>query len=212
MNVFERVHEAYVHGRRIRRLSEILSSLIPSGCRLLDVGCGDGRLAQLLLEKRTDLQIEGVDVHVRKETWLPVRLFDGTNLPYPAFSFDGVMLIDVLHHTRNPLCLLQEALRVSRRFLIVKDHMLHGTGAALRLRFMDYAGNARHGVSLPYNYLAAGEWAALRQALNVQVTTELRDLHLYPWPTDYVFGADLHFAALWQRAARQQGSSLPTAL
>ena len=210
MNVFERVHEAYVHGRRIRRLSEILSSLIPSGCSLLDVGCGDGRLAQMLLEKRTDLQVEGVDVHVRKKTWLPVRLFDGTKLPYPAFSFDGVMLIDVLHHTRDPLCLLQEALRVSRRFLVVKDHVLQGAGAAMRLRFIDCVGNARHGVSLPYNYLAAEKWAALRQALNVQVTTELQDLHLYPWPMDYIFGARLHFAALWQRRAQHRPSLLTT--
>jgi SAM-dependent methyltransferase len=210
MNPLERVHEAYIHGRRIRRLGEILSALIPSGSSLLDVGCGDGKLAQLLLEKRDDLQIEGVDVLVRKKAGLPVKLFDGTNLPYPASSFDGVMLIDVLHHTRDPLPLLQEALRVSRRFLIVKDHMLEGTGAAVRLRFMDYVGNARHGVSLPYNYLGPEGWAALRQALDVQVTTELQDLHLYPWPMDYVFGARLHFAALWQRAARQQRSSLPT--
>jgi SAM-dependent methyltransferase len=209
MNVLERVHEAYVHGRRTRRVTEILSALIPADCGLLDVGCGDGGLAQLLLEKRPDLRIEGVDVHLRNKTWLPVKRFDGTNLPYPASRFDGVMLIDVLHHTRNPLPLLQEALRVSRRFLIVKDHVRKGIGAAARLRFMDYVGNERHGVSLPYNYLAPKEWAALRQALNVEVTTEFEDLHLYPWPMDYIFGAGLHFAALWQRGARQQGSSLP---
>jgi SAM-dependent methyltransferase len=209
MNPLERVHEAYVHGRRVRRLSEILSTLIPSGSSLLDVGCGDGKLAQLLIEKRSDLQIEGVDVLARK-TGLPVKLFDGTSLPYPASRFDGVMLIDVLHHTPDPFPLLREALRVSRRFLIVKDHVLEGIGADTRLRFMDYVGNARHGVSLPYNYLAPEGWAALRQELDVQVSTELKDLHLYPWPMDYVFGARLHFAALWRRTANQQGSSLPT--
>jgi SAM-dependent methyltransferase len=209
MNVIERVHEAYIHGRRVRRLSEILSTLIPSGSSLLDVGCGDGKLAQLLIEKRSDLQIEGVDVLARK-TGVPVKLFDGTHLPYPASSFDGVMLIDVLHHTRAPFPLLQEALRVSRRFLVVKDHVLEGASAAMRLRFIDYVGNARHGVSLPYNYLAAEKWAALRQALDVRVTTELNDLHLYPWPMDYIFGARLQFAALWQRTANQPGSSLPT--
>jgi SAM-dependent methyltransferase len=199
MNVFEQVHEAYVYGRRIRRLGEVLSSLLPVGCSLLDVGCGDGRLARLLLDRRPHLRIEGVDVHMRDKTWLPVKLFDGLNLPYPAYSFDAVMLIDVLHHTPDPIPLLREALRVSRRFLVVKDHVLEGTGAATRLRFMDRVGNARHGVSLPHNYLAAEQWAALRQALNVQTVTELKDLHLYPWPMDYVFGAGLHFAAIWER-------------
>jgi SAM-dependent methyltransferase len=201
MNVFEQVHEAYVYGRRIRRLGEVLSSLIPLDCSLLDVGCGDGKLAQLLLDRRSDLRIEGVDVHMRDKTWLPVKLFDGLNLSYPAASFDAVMLIDVLHHTPDPLHLLREALRVSRRFLVVKDHVLEGTGAARRLKFMDRVGNARHGVSLPYNYLTAEKWAALRAALNVQVTAELDDLHLYPWPIDYVFGGGLHFVALWNRTA-----------
>jgi SAM-dependent methyltransferase len=202
MNLLERVHERYVYGRRIGRLSAILASLIPSGCSLLDVGCGDGKLAQALLKKRADLKIEGVDLHVREKTWLPVKAFDGTSLPYPATSFDGVMLIDVLHHTSDPLALLQEAARVSRRWLVLKDHVLAGPAAAARLRFMDYVGNARHGVSLPYNYLADGDWAALRQAVNVKVTRELTDLHLYPWPTDYVFGAGLHFAALWERVSQ----------
>ena len=202
MNLLERVHEAYVFGRRIRRLSEILASLIPSDCSLLDVGCGDGRLAHSLLEKRPDLQIEGVDVRVREKTWLLVKAFDGTHLPYAAASFDAVMLIDVLHHTRDPLPLLQEAVRVSRRCLVVKDHVLAGPAAAARLRLMDSVGNARHGVSLPYNYLSAGQWAALRHDLNVRVTTEVTDLHLYPWPVDYVFGAGLHFAALWERTSQ----------
>lgn len=202
MNLLERVHESYVYGRRIRRLGEILASLIPSGCSLLDVGCGDGKLAQSLIRKRPDLQIEGVDVQVREKTWLPVKAFDGTHLPYPAASFDGVMLIDVLHHTRDPLPLLQEAVRVSRRWLVVKDHVLAGPAAAARLRFMDSVGNARHGVSLPYNYLAAGQWAALRNDLNLKATTELANLHLYLWPMDYVFGASLHFAALWERTSQ----------
>ncbi len=202
MNVLERFHEACIYGRRIRRLSEILSSLIPLSSSLLDVGCGDGKLAQRLLEKRPDLTIEGADVLVRKKTWVPVRPFDGTNLPYPALTFDGAMLIDVLHHTHDPLPLLQEALRVSRRFLIIKDHLPDGTAAVSRLRFMDRVGNARHGVSLTYNYLAAGQWAELRQALNVTVTAELKKLDLYPWPLDYVFGTGLHFVALWERIIR----------
>jgi SAM-dependent methyltransferase len=202
MNPLERIHGAYVYRRRTQRLAGILSSLIPSACRLLDVGSGDGKLAQLLLATRPDLHIQGVDVLVRKQTSIPVMPFDGTHLPYPTSSFDGVMLIDVLHHTRDPLPLLHEALRVSRRWLVVKDHVREGVGAAARLRFMDYVGNARHQVSLSYNYLSSREWAALQTGLNLKVITELSRLHLYPWPADYVFGASLHFAALWEHTAR----------
>jgi len=199
MKVLGQVHGAWVYGRRIRRLSQLLAELIPPGCSLLDVGCGDGKLARALLDKRPDLRIDGVDVMVRERTWMPVQTFNGTNLPQDEASVDGVMLIDVLHHTRDPLVLLREAVRVSRRWIVVKDHVLNGPAAALRLRFMDYVGNSRYGVSLPYSYLSEREWNELRRLLDLRIAVEVTQLNLYPPPFDYLFGASLHFVALWDR-------------
>jgi len=199
MNLLDRLHEGYVHGRRSRRLSEHLSELIPPGCNLLDVGCGEGQLARSLQQKRPDLRIEGVEIQLRKQTWIPVTQFDGKCLPYGDAGFDGVMLIDVLHHTPDPRRLLQEALRVSRRWVILKDHILQGPWAGVRLRFMDYVANARHAVPLPYHYLSAEEWNELRRVLDLQTAVEVKQLGLYPWPFDYVFGAKLHFLALLER-------------
>jgi SAM-dependent methyltransferase len=202
MSVLDHLHANWIYRRRVRRLSEILCEMIPHDCSLLDVGCGDGKLAQLLLQKRPDLQIEGVDVLVREQTSVPVKNFDGINLPYPDSSFDGATLIDVLHHTRDPLLLLREAARVSRRWLIVKDHVVQGVAAVWRLRLMDYAANSPHGVALPYNYFSRKEWADLRCALDVKVVAEMTALGLYPKPIDYVFGAGLHFVTLWERTGR----------
>jgi SAM-dependent methyltransferase len=199
MSVLDQFHEAYIYGRRIRRLSELLAGLIPPSCSLLDVGCGDGKLARSLLDKRPDLRIEGVDVLVRERVWLPITAFDGRNLPYREACFDGVMLIDVLHHTRDPLALLREAIRVSRHWLIVKDHVLQGPAAGLRLRFMDYIGNARHAVALPYNYLSGEKWNELRRELDLKVVAEVTELGVYPWPFDYVFGAGLHIVWLLEQ-------------
>ncbi len=204
MTLLGHLHESYIHGRRIRRLSELLSELIPSGCSLLDVGCGDGKISRLLLDKRPDLQIEGVDVLVRDQVWLPVKSFDGMRLPFAEASFDGVMLIDVLHHTDNPVSLLREAIRVSRRWFVVKDHLLRGAISALGLRFMDYVGNSRFGVPLPYNYLSPQQWCELRLQFDLKVTAEMTELGLYPSPIDCVFGKGLHFIGLWERNMREK--------
>jgi len=203
MNLLDRVHEGYVSDRRIRRLAQLLSELIPRGCSLLDVGCGDGKLARSLQGQRPDLRIEGVEVQLRKQTAIPVIAFDGTTLSFGDAHFDGVMLIDVLHHTPDPRLLLREAVRVSRRWLVLKDHLLEGPCAGLRLRFMDYVGNARHAVALPYHYLSRMEWNELRQVLDLQIAAEVKQLGLYPWPFDYVFGGNLHFLALLERSGLQ---------
>jgi SAM-dependent methyltransferase len=198
MNLLDHVHREYVFPRRVLRLCDLLSQLIPAGCSVLDVGCGDGKLASSLLQKRPDLRVQGVDVLARERTWIPITRFDGTQLPYGSDSFDAVMFVDVLHHARDPLVLLREALRVSRRWIILKDHVLQGFAAGLRLRFMDYVGNAGYGVALPYNYWTAEKWSDVQQQLGLKISAEIRRLKLYLWPADYVFGAGLHFIALYE--------------
>lgn len=207
MSLLGQCHRFLIFDRRVQRLSELLSQMIPPESSVLDVGCGDAKLAWSLLQRRPDLRIEGVDVLIRKQTWIPVKLFDGETLPYANSSFDVVMLIDVLHHTLDPLALLREALRVSCRWLIIKDHVLEGFAAAMRLRFMDYAGNSDQGVALPYNYLTEKQWEELEQSLGLKVEAKIRDLGLYRRPVDYVFGSGLHFIALYQRTSQQRTGS-----
>jgi len=200
MSLPGKLQRAFIYERRLRRLAELLAQTIPKSCRVLDVGSGDGRLAWSLLQRRSDLAIQGVDVMMRPATQIPVKLFDGTTLPYPNSSFDAVMLIDVLHHTVDPLGLLHEALRVCRNCLIVKDHLLEGFAAGMRLRFLDYAGNADHGVALPYNYMSEKQWVEFEALLKIKVMTKTKKLDLYPWPVNWVFGSGLHFLARYAKS------------
>jgi SAM-dependent methyltransferase len=195
MRILDLLHERSVLPRRVHRLSILLSDLIPADCYVLDVGCGDGRIDSLLLQKRPDLSIQGVDVLVRDQTEIRVTQFDGTHLPFPDGSFDTVMFIDVLHHTVDPMALMREAVRVSRCCLVIKDHFLQGFLPGVRLRFMDYVGNARYHVALPYNYWTPEKWEHARQLAGLNKSVEIRELGLYPMPADFVFGAGLHFIA-----------------
>jgi SAM-dependent methyltransferase len=198
MRVFDAMHQHLVLHRRARRLAELLSDFIPLQSTVLDVGSGDGQIASLLLGQRPDLAIQGIDLDVRKQTSIPVAQFDGKTLPFGDSSFDTVLLVDVLHHTTDGLALLREAVRVARTSLVLKDHIREGVCAGARLRFMDYVGNARHGVALPFNYWTGVQWREAEGVLGLTKIEERRKLDLYPWPADYIFGALLHFIARYQ--------------
>src|SRR3954451_10064113 len=137
MSLIEQVHETYVFGRRVRKLAEHLAAVLPANARVLDVGCGDGSLDRLIMERRPDVTIEGIDVLVRPHTHIPVTRFDGQVIPHDDGSFDAVMFVDVLHHTDDPLVLLREAARVAIQALVLKDHTADGLLAHSTLAFMD---------------------------------------------------------------------------
>jgi len=196
MSLIESVHGGYVHERRISILSEWYSKLIPSNSSVLDVGCGDGRLARLIADKRPDISIQGIDVLRRGDAAIPIEAFDGKSIPYGEGSFDVVMFVDVLHHTNDPMILLHEAVRVARQAILVKDHLLEGAFAYSTLRFMDWVGNARHGVALPYHYWTSTQWERAFGNLGLVIQYWGSDLKLYPFPFDLVFERSLHFVAL----------------
>ena len=189
------LHSRWITARRVNVLASWFDQLAPTGIRILDVGCGDGLLASTLLARRPDLQIRGVDVLAREHTQIPLEIFDGTTLPFPDGSFDGVLFSDVLHHTSAAVQLLQEAHRVSRAFVLIKDHYLKGWAAQRRLMVMDWVGNARFGVALPYLYWTEEQWKRTLQEVKLRPERIVTDLHLYPAPVDWVFGGELHFVA-----------------
>jgi len=195
MSFLEQIHAAYVTERRVRRLAHLLADFIPSQAQVLDVGAGDGRLAELVGCKRRDVSIRGFEVLLRPQTRIPVDWFDGKSLPSEDKSFDTVLLIDVLHHTRQPELLLGEGMRVARHNIIIKDHSCEGLFAVATLRFMDDVGNVRYGVALPHNYWTQKKWFSVWQELGLQVEEYLSILKLYPWPVDLIFGRSLHFVA-----------------
>ena len=193
-----RIHNKLVFGRRVQRLAAALVERLPQGARVLDVGCGSGDLAALVMRMRPDLRIEGIDVLVRQDTAIPVTEFDGEHIPFPDNSFDAAIVVDVLHHTDDPQLVLAEIARVAP-IVIIKDHLRDGPLARLTLRFMDWVGNAAHGVRLPYNYLSRREWTGMWQTLGMQKREFATKLSLYPRPFSWVFDRGLHFVTIVAR-------------
>jgi SAM-dependent methyltransferase len=195
-----RLHGSLVFPRRVAVLGRVLAPLLPEGARVLDLGCGDGLLARAIQAERPDVTIRGADVLVRDDAQIPIDPIEGGALPYADGAFDAVLVVDVLHHTSDPRAVLREALRVSKGALLVKDHLRDPWLGALRLRVMDFVGNAHHGVALTYNYWTRKLWDDAFRGLGLSAAEWIEDIDLYPWPASWLFGRGLHFAARLHRA------------
>jgi SAM-dependent methyltransferase len=188
MKGLNRLHARAVFGRRVRVLAA------------LDVGCGDGSVAAAVLQARPDVSIAGIDVLIRPETRIHVDAFDGSLIPFEDRSFDVVQFVDVLHHTEDPEVLLREASRVARRAILIKDHLADDFLARPTLRFMDWVGNAGHGVVLPYNYWTRSRWDEAFRRLGLRVEAAIHAVGLYPAPASWLFDRGLHVIWRLERA------------
>jgi SAM-dependent methyltransferase len=195
VKALEHLHQNYVLGRRVSILAAHLARLVPRGASVLDVGSGDGLLAQELLRRRPDTTIRGVDVQVRETAAIPVTTYDGRTLPFEAAAFDSLILVDVLHHAADPALLLREAARVARGSILIKDHTSDRFLAVPTLRLMDRVGNARHGVALPHHYWRRQTWLEHFAAVGLEVDSWENDLGLFSGPARWLFGGSLHFLA-----------------
>jgi len=195
MSLLGQLHDKFVFERRINILAAHIAELLPKGSKVLDVGCGDGQIDQLIMQKKPGLSISGTDVLVRKKTHIPVTPFDGKRLPFEDNSFDAVTFVDVLHHTGDPKILLREARRVSKDLIVIKDHVKKGFLDFLILKLMDYVGNAYHGVVLPYNYWTEKQWTDALESLGLKAEIWHDSIGLYPWPATFIFDRSLHFIA-----------------
>jgi len=191
------LHGFTVSGRRVKILSHHLSQLVPHNQSLtgLDVGCGSGEIAKNIQNICPYIEMNGVDVLVRKGAAISITEFNGERLPFEDKSYDFTMLIDVLHHTDDPAILMKECVRVSRKFVLIKDHICESWWDRTRLRFMDWVGNRAYNVALPYNYLSQRDWKKLYQVSKIVCEIKVSKLNLYSKPLSFLFDQSLHFVA-----------------
>ena len=110
---------------------EAVARLVPTGARVLDLGCGDGALLSLLQETRgcSGYGIEIDDANVlacvrRGVNVIQLNLDEGLAI-FDDASFDVVLHIDTLQHLRNTEVVLQETARVGRIGVVAFPNFAH---------------------------------------------------------------------------------------
>jgi len=103
---------------------EMLAGL-PQNAKIVDVGTGDGRRVQKLI----DMSYKAIGTEVNK-SWInsddtkvgtpPIYFGDGNNLPFKDNEFDMVVSVDVLEHMVEPLKAISELFRVSNKYVLMQ--------------------------------------------------------------------------------------------
>ena len=101
----------------------LVAQMVERGSKVLDVGCGEGDLLQLLESRGIDgrgieLSREGVNRCVGKGLAVVQGDADTDLVNYPDDAFDYVILSQTLQATRQPRVVLENLLRIGRRAIV----------------------------------------------------------------------------------------------
>ncbi|WP_077002476.1 methionine biosynthesis protein MetW [Variovorax sp. KK3] len=109
----------------------LIASLVPKGSRVLDLGCGDGALLDLLQRERgcSGYGVEIADGNVLQcirhgVDVIQLNLDEGLAM-FDDASFDVVLQIDTLQHLRNAEVMLRETARVGRIGIVAFPNFAH---------------------------------------------------------------------------------------
>ena len=114
----------------IRDELSVLSDLLPlEGLNIIELGCGNARLARQLLQAFPASQVTGLEVDVRQhaknlagpQERLSFVAAGAQSIPFPDASFDLALMLKSLHHV--PLAVLDQALSEVARVLRPGGHL-----------------------------------------------------------------------------------------
>jgi homoserine O-acetyltransferase len=136
------------------RLYGKISEMVAEGSRVIDIGCGDGTLLNVLAKTRR-AKGDGVEIDVER---FEEALADGNNIFWedadkglslvPDGYYDTAIVSDTLQEVRNPRGLLHEALRIADEAIVTFPNF-----AAYRIRLtLAFRGRLPVSKALPFEW------------------------------------------------------------
>ncbi len=157
-----------------RKLS-LISKFIKPGSMVLDLGAGNGQIAEEL-HAVTGASFTLLDVIDYNTSKFPLQLFNGKKIPYPDNYFDQSLVIFVLHHLENANeqeRILQELIRVTKEEIIIWEDTPRNWFEELINRFVDYVINFEAGVPVTHLYNRHNSWRLLFEFLGLDIVHEI---------------------------------------
>lgn len=162
---------------------EIIREHIPAGSRVLDLGCGDGRLLAMLRDEHgcrvlgIELDRKGIAGAIGRGVPVVHADLDAGLPDVPDDAFDWAVLSQTLQQVRRPPFVLQEMLRAARNALVVVPNFGHW-----RVRMqVAWRGQAPVTRCLPYDwfdtpnrhFMSMRDFRGLMQRMGIRIVKEL---------------------------------------
>lgn len=207
-NLYKKILNSTFRESQRRNLLNALKQFFPTEpATILDIGTGNGEFARMIQQEVPHLSISGVDVIDRGTPLIPITLYNGERLPFDDAHFDYAMIINMLHHTAKPKEVLKEALRVSRKGVIIKDHYADNALDYYTLLAMEHLNaNARQLMSMPLHFYSSKEWNELFDSLNLVCEKQTSKFISYGRLWDILFGRNMHFIGRYYLSTEQRAS------
>ena len=142
------------------------------GKKVLDLGAGNGLLA-LEIKKQLDIEVTLVDIVDYNYTDLPLILYSPEDkIPLADEEVDTTILYTVLHHASDPEHLLEEATRLTRQRLVIKEACVEEDDIRMTNSFFDWFYNRVIGdedITVPLNFLKVEAWQKLLKSYGFDV-------------------------------------------
>jgi ubiquinone/menaquinone biosynthesis C-methylase UbiE len=177
--------------------------VIPPSSRLLDVGCGNGFIAQHLCAMLRG-RVIGIDIAAAAEASIDYRQFDGEHFPLADDSVDAVLLSYVLHHTQNLGVVMSELRRVLTRggLVVIYEDIPASWWDSSFCAFHNLKWRKRSGAC---TFRSESEWRTVFNSAGFEVVTERR---LSRW-RNFVHPVQRHFYVLKAKASPRCTIRLP---
>jgi len=135
----------------------------------LDIGCGNGMITHTLRQQHfpcTPLDV--ADLSILPD--VKVIVYNGLQMPFQEQEFDTALLLTVLHHTPDPVLVLKETARVSKKIVIIED--IYNNKIQQYMTYaMDTLVNLGHS-SMTYQNKSDSEWKVTFDELGLELIEE----------------------------------------
>jgi ubiquinone/menaquinone biosynthesis C-methylase UbiE len=159
-----------------KKVAKTISKLCEDNSLVLDFGCGNGNVSKLISNDKNNVRIIGTDLENRSCEISFVKCLE-YNLPFNDNYFNTTIVVDVLHHIPNIEKMLSEIKRVTKNYIIIKEHAANNFFENALVCIGDHLTNYIFEIKCINNYPSIKQWENIFKRMNLEIIEQPKKLN-----------------------------------